>query len=99
MRREINVTLITGAFIFIWKREGLVSRDWHSTTPHISLQVLLGTHLCVAFAETTLFLEWRTSLKVKESEKSRGAVERHADPQSWRSGTVRGMFSCEERER
>lgn len=36
---------------------------------------------------------------MKESEKSRGAVERHADPQSRRSGTVRGMFSCEERGR
>lgn len=88
-----------GSFYIYLEREGLVSWDWHSTTPHISLQVLLGTHLCVAFAETTWFLGWRTSLKVKESEKSCGAVERHADPQSWRSGTVRGMFSCEDRER
>lgn len=55
MRREVNVTLITGAFIFIWK-----GKDWCPGTgiPPLltfSLQVLLGTHLCVAFAETTSF--------------------------------------------
>lgn len=48
VRREINVTLITGAFYIYLEREGLVSWDWHSTTPHISLQVLYLELTCAS---------------------------------------------------
>lgn len=89
-----------GSFYIYLEREGLVSWDWHSTTPHIfSSGATWDSPVRRLCRNNIVFLEWRTSLKVKESEKSRGAVEQHADPQSWRSGTVRGMFSCEERGR
>lgn len=100
-RRAISVTLIVGAFIFIRKGKGkkwhLVSWDWHSTTPHISLQVLLGTDLYVV-------LPRQHCLRTEDESESEGKwkVMWHSRA-TCRSSELEGlgllsvMFSCEER--
>lgn len=59
--REISIALIVGAFIVIRKGK---EKDWHSTTPYISIptQVLRGTRLYVALPTVW---ESRMNLKVK----------------------------------
>lgn len=86
-RREISVTLIMGAFIFIRKGKEKTG----AVCPGTGIPPLL-TFLCRCYLELTctspcrddIVWELRMSLNVKESEKSCGAVERHADPPSLR---------------